>query len=96
MRLAPYAVHMNYPAPSRQWLLWLWLSGLTLMAALLAEQGLSLGQGALARLVLLLAWVKGFTVIEHYMGLRHAARWLRLVVHGWLLLVTGLLILSFC
>ncbi|HJV07732.1 cytochrome C oxidase subunit IV family protein [Paludibacterium denitrificans] len=92
---ATYAVLMNYPSSTRQFLLWLWLSGLTVMAALLAEQNLSLRHGVLAPLVLLLAGIKGFTVIEHYMGLRYAPRWLRLLVHGWLLLVTGLLILSF-
>jgi hypothetical protein len=45
--------------------------------------------------VLGFAWLKGWAVIEHYMGLRHAPRWLRAGVHGWLLLVTGVLLLSF-
>ncbi len=85
---------MNTPAPLTQWLLWAWLSGLTLLAAALAESG-QLSQHWLAPLVLGFAWLKGWAVIEHYMGLRHAPRWLRASVHGWLLLVTGVLLLSF-
>lgn len=85
---------MNTPAPLTQWLLWAWLSGLTLLAASLAESG-QLSQHWLAPLVLGFAWLKGWAVIEHYMGLRHAPRWLRAGVHGWLLLVTGVLLLSF-
>lgn len=37
--------------------------------------------------ILLLSAVKGQWVIDHFMGLKTAPRWLRLVVSGWLLAV---------
>jgi hypothetical protein len=89
-----YRWRYEHTCPLTQWLLWAWLSGLTLLAAALAESG-QLSQHWLAPLVLGFAWLKGWAVIEHYMGLRHAPRWLRAGVHGWLLLVTGVLLLSF-
>ena len=83
---------MTHPTPSVQIGLWLLLSGLTLLAAWLAEGGRS---PSLALIALGLAWFKGVLLVEHYMGLRHAPRWLRALVQGWLALVSAALLLSF-
>ncbi|WP_024302114.1 cytochrome C oxidase subunit IV family protein [Pseudogulbenkiania sp. MAI-1] len=78
---------------SAVWWVWLWLTVLTLLAAFLAEAHLTPGHLAVAALST--AWLKGLAIVEHYMALRHAPAWLRLAVHGWLALVSALLIVSF-
>ena len=50
---------------------------------------------SLAWLALGGAWLKGVAIIESWMALRQAPRWLRAVVHGWLWLVCAGLALSF-
>ncbi|EEG09991.1 hypothetical protein FuraDRAFT_1007 [Pseudogulbenkiania ferrooxidans 2002] len=75
------------------WRVWLWLTALTLLAAFLADAHLTPGHLALAALSV--AWLKGLAIVEHYMALRHAPAWLRLTVHGWLALVSAVLIFSF-
>ncbi|RKQ60879.1 hypothetical protein [Vogesella indigofera] len=75
------------------WPVWLWLSSLTLLLALLSEWH---GSGTLlATLALGGAWLKGVAIVESLMALRHAPLWLRGIVHGWLLLVCGGLLISF-
>ena len=49
----------------------------------------------LATLALGGAWLKGVAIVESLMALRHAPLWLRGIVHGWLLLVCGGLLISF-
>lgn len=75
------------------WPVWLWLSSLTVLLALLSEWHPD--SHAVAVLALGGAWFKGVAIIESFMALRHAPRWLRGVVHGWLLLVCGGLLLGF-
>lgn len=83
---------MTYPTPFTQTGLWLLLSGLTLLAAWLAEGG---RLPHLALIALGLAWLKGVLLVERYMGLRDAPCWLRALVQGWLALVSAALLLSF-
>lgn len=83
---------MTYPAPGTQRALWLLLSLLTVLAAWLAEDG---NPRRLALIVLALAWFKGVLLVEYYMGLRHAPRWLHALVQGWLAVVSSALLLSF-
>lgn len=75
------------------WLVWLWLSVLTLLLAWLADWRAD--GHAVALLALAGAWLKGVAVAEEFMALRHAPLWLRSCVHGWLLLVCGGLLTSF-
>ncbi|GHD80912.1 hypothetical protein ACFSQE_08715 [Vogesella fluminis] len=85
---------MNSPRISPPvWPAWLWLSALTLLLALLSES--HTGGVLLAVLTLGGAWLKGVAIIESLMALRHAPLWLRGIVHGWLLLVCGGLLISF-
>ncbi|ASJ24367.1 cytochrome C oxidase subunit IV family protein [Laribacter hongkongensis] len=82
----------RHPGNHAQCSLWLLLSLLTVFTAWLAE-GSHLPHLALA--VLGLAWFKGALLIEYYMGLRHAPLWLRLLVQGWLAVVSAALLFSF-
>ncbi len=52
--------------------------------------GLAVGIGTLA-----IAYVKGRLIVLDYMELRHAPRVWRLLIEGWLLLVTGLLLVFY-
>lgn len=83
----------SVPSPAPVWPLWLALSSLTLLLAALTDW--HPGGPALAWLALGGAWLKGVAIIESWMALRQAPRWLRAVVHGWLWLVCAGLALSF-
>lgn len=89
-----HAATMTSPHVYRiRWQLWL---ALLLLTAALAYLAATLAPGpVLLVLALCGAWLKGTLVAEHYMGLRHAPRWLRAAVHGWLLLVCGGILLTF-
>lgn len=70
------------------------LLALTALAAFLAESHprLPVGLGVVA---IAMAWIKGWLVAEHFMELRHAPLFLRLLVLGWLSLVCGGLMVAF-
>lgn len=70
------------------------LLALTGISAWMAESGarLPVPVGVIA---LAFAWIKGGLVAEHFMELRHAPWVLRSLVHGWLTVVCGGLLLVF-
>ena len=73
----------------KAWLVWLLLVVLTLLTWWAGQAGYS-GQWLVLAL-LASVFVKGHFVIADFMGLRGVAvRW-RLLVHGWLVLVLGLI-----
>lgn len=73
----------------KAWLVWLLLVVLTLLTWWAGQAGYR-GQGLVLAL-LASVLVKGHFVIADFMGLRGVAlRW-RLLVHGWLVLVLGLI-----
>ena len=77
----------------KTWLVWLLLVVLTLLMWWAGYAGYS-GQWLVAAL-LTSVFVKGYFVIADFMGLRDVAvRW-RLLVHGWLVLVIGLIFLAY-
>ena len=88
-----HASMSSVPSPAPVWPLWLALSSLTLLLAALTDW--HPGGPALAWLAQGGAWLKGVAIIESWMALRQAPRWLRAVVHGWLWLVCAGLALSF-
>lgn len=72
---------------------WLLLVILTLLTWWAGQAGFS-GQGLVVAL-LASVLIKGHFVIADFMGLRGVAlRW-RLLVHGWLVMVTGLIFLAY-
>jgi hypothetical protein len=72
---------------------WLLLVILTLLTWWAGQAGFS-GQGLVVAL-LSSVFIKGHFVIADFMGLRDVAlRW-RLLVHGWLVMVTGLIFLAY-
>lgn len=77
----------------KAWLVWLLLVVLTLLTWWAGQAGYH-GQGLVLAL-LASVFVKGHFVIADFMGLRGVAlRW-RLLVHGWLVLVIGLIFLAY-
>ena len=72
--------------------IWIFLLGLTAVGAWLGETG---GRGwALSLTVAFLIALKGHLVIDHYMGMRDANRTIRRVLHVFVLVVPGLVLLS--
>ncbi|MDQ5769342.1 cytochrome C oxidase subunit IV family protein [Thiothrix subterranea] len=77
----------------KAWLVWLLLVVLTLLTWWAGQGGYS-GQWLVLAL-LASVFVKGHFVIADFMGLRGVAlRW-RLLVHGWLVLVLGLILVAY-
>lgn len=77
----------------KAWLVWLLLVVLTLLTWWAGQAGYH-GQWLVAAL-LTSVFVKGHFVIADFMGLRGVAlRW-RLLVHGWLVLVLGLILVAY-
>jgi hypothetical protein len=72
--------------------IWIALLGLTALGAWLGETG---GHGwALSLTVAFLIALKGHLVIDHYMGMRDANRTIRRVLHAFVFVVPGLVLLS--
>ncbi|SEB06250.1 Cytochrome C oxidase subunit IV [Thiothrix caldifontis] len=75
------------------WLVWLLLVVLTLLTWWAGQAGYH-GQWLVLAL-LASVFIKGHFVIADFMGLRGVAvRW-RMLVHGWLVLVLGLILLAY-
>ena len=80
-------------AINRIWLTLLLATGVTYW---LGESGLS-GSAGMAPVLLMfgMAFVKGFLVIYDFMELRHAPRMWRVLLVGWLILVTSMIVLAY-
>lgn len=72
------------------WLLLMVLTGLTWWAGQAGFSGQTLVLALLASV-----FIKGHFLIADFMGLRGTALLWRALVHGWLLLVTGLIFLAY-
>lgn len=72
---------------------WLFLLSLTALGFVLTETGRA--GPALPLLLGGLTLLKGRWIIDRFMGLAHAAGWLRAAVLGWLLLVLAGLAIAF-
>lgn len=64
------------------WVLLLVLTALTTQAPVIAA-------GFVVPFVLVMTYIKGQIVIDHFMGLRHVTSWMRWVVPAWLVVVIG-------
>ena len=73
---------------------WVLLSGLTILgwglAKLHGEHRLT-PSGPETMAVLAIAGVKGRLIVQHYMEVRTAPRWLRRAIDGWLVVLLGAL-----
>ena len=80
-------------ALNRIWLTLLLATGVTYW---LGESGLS-GSAGMAPVLLMfgMAFVKGFLVIYDFMELRHAPRMWRVLLVGWLIFVTSMIVLAY-
>ena len=72
---------------------WLILLAATALTWYLGESGAA-GTGAIIAM-LLIAFVKGRLVILDFMELREAPRMWRVLLEGWLILVSGLILLAY-
>lgn len=71
---------------------WLALIGITLFNTFLGEQFDS--SALVSILVALTVMVKGLTIIDHFMELRHAHRYLRLLMRAYLILFPSLIVVT--
>lgn len=80
-------------AINRIWLALLLATGVTYW---LGESGLS-GSAGMAPVLLMfgMAFIKGFLVIYDFMELRHAPRMWRVLLVGWLIFVTSMIVLAY-
>jgi hypothetical protein len=80
-------------AINRIWLALLLATGVTYW---LGESGLS-GSAGMAPVLLMfgMAFIKGFFVIYDFMELRHAPRMWRVLLVGWLIFVTSMIVLAY-
>jgi len=81
------------PELTRVSLVWLLLLALT--AATYAAGKAGLGGPLVMYALLLSIFIKGHFIIADFMGLRGAPRMWRWLVHGWLVLVTGVIALAY-
>lgn len=80
------------PAAARLTRVWLALCALTAVSAFLGPERTGLGGGVstpITAAVLALALVKARLVIRHFMEVRTAPVWLRVVTDGWLAALWG-------
>lgn len=73
----------------------IWVLLIALTAATYAAGKAGLGGPVVMYLLLLSIFIKGHFIIADFMGLRGAPRMWRWLVHGWLVLVMGLIALAF-
>ena len=76
--------------------IWALLLVATAVTYWLGESGLA-GHAGMAPILTMfaLAFIKGLLVILDFMGLRHAPRLWRLLLVGWLVFVSGMIVLAY-
>ncbi len=76
--------------------IWALLLAATAVTYWLGESGLAERAGMAPVLAMFaLAFIKGFLVILDFMGLRHAPRLWQLLLVGWLVFVTSMIVLAY-
>lgn len=68
-------------------IIWLMLTGLTLLMFFLAQSGFE--KQSLSIMILVSAWFKGQMIIDHFMGLRRVAKLWRMIISIWLMIILG-------
>lgn len=79
-------------AANRAWLMLVAATGITYW---LGESGIAEAGGRIVLVMFGLALIKGWLVIFDFMELRHAPRKWQVALCGWLLFVTGIILLAY-